>query len=81
MVVRSTWDYVPRRREYLAWADRVAGVTTLANPADVLRWNTDKRYLADLAAAGVPWSPRRSWLRVRVRRRCWRPCPTTVSSW
>lgn len=57
VVVRSTWDYVPRRREYLAWADRVAGVTTLANPADVLRWNTDKRYLADLAAAGVPVVP------------------------
>lgn len=57
VVIRSTWDYVPRRDEYLAWADRVAGVTTLANPAEVLRWNTDKRYLADLAAAGVAVVP------------------------
>ena len=29
----------------------------LVNPADVVRWNTDKRYLAELAAAGVPVVP------------------------
>lgn len=57
VVVRSTWDYVPRREEFLAWAERVAAVTTLANPPAVLRWNSDKHYLADLAAAGVPVAP------------------------
>jgi hypothetical protein len=54
VVVRSTWDYVHRRDEFLAWAD---AVPRLANPAAVLRWNTDKRYLAQLAAAGVPVVP------------------------
>ena len=54
VVVRSTWDYSPRRDEYLEWADRVAAVTRLANPADVLRWNTDKTYLRGLAEAGLP---------------------------
>ena len=53
-VVRSTWDYVPRREQFLDWA---ASVPRLANPADVLRWNTDKRYLRELAAAGVPVVP------------------------
>jgi len=53
-VVRSTWDYVPRCAEFLAWA---ASVPRLANPADVLAWNTDKRYLDELAAAGVPVVP------------------------
>ncbi|MFZ4517825.1 MAG: ATP-grasp domain-containing protein [Microthrixaceae bacterium] len=57
VVVRSTWDYVPRRHEFLAWAHAVEQVTELANPAAVLRWNTDKRYLADLAAASVPTAP------------------------
>jgi hypothetical protein len=57
VVVRSTWDYVPRRAEFLAWAERVEAVTALANPAEVLRWNTDKRYLADLAHLGVPVVP------------------------
>jgi hypothetical protein len=52
VVVRSTWDYAPRRDEFLAWAHRVEAVTRLHNPAAVLAWNTDKRYLAELAAAG-----------------------------
>ena len=29
----------------------------VANPADILDWNTDKRYLADLVRAGVPVIP------------------------
>jgi len=53
-VVRSCWDYVPRRREFLTWAD---GVPNLANPARVLWWNTEKRYLLDLQEAGVPILP------------------------
>jgi hypothetical protein len=57
VVVRSTWDYAPRREEFLAWARRVEAVTRLANPAAVLTWNTDKRYLRELAGAGVPVVP------------------------
>ena len=50
VVVRSTWDYQRRLDEFLAWA---AAVPVLLNPPAVLGWNTDKRYLADLASAGV----------------------------
>lgn len=57
VVVRSPWDYFRRRDEFLHWADHVAGTGRLANPADVLRWNTDKHYLADLAAAGLATTP------------------------
>ncbi|RLK12475.1 hypothetical protein DER29_5755 [Micromonospora sp. M71_S20] len=57
-VLRSPWDYVLRRDEFLAWASRVPA---LANPADVVRWNTDKRYLAELSAAGVRTVPT-SWV-------------------
>ncbi|MFF7854072.1 RimK family alpha-L-glutamate ligase [Streptomyces sp. NPDC007904] len=53
-VIRSTWDYSWRAAEFTAWAERCGAVTRLANPADVVRWNTDKRYLGDLAGAGVP---------------------------
>ncbi|WP_431996103.1 ATP-grasp domain-containing protein [Streptomyces fungicidicus] len=53
-VIRSTWDYSWRAAEFTAWAERCGALTRLANPADVVRWNTDKRYLADLAGAGVP---------------------------
>ncbi|MFE9018628.1 RimK family alpha-L-glutamate ligase [Streptomyces sp. NPDC007808] len=53
-VLRSTWDYSWRAAEFLAWARRCAEATRLANPAEVVRWNADKRYLGDLAGAGVP---------------------------
>lgn len=58
-VIRSTWDYSWRADEFLAWAHKCAAATRLANPAEVVRWNTDKRYLGDLAAAGVPVVPTR----------------------
>ncbi|NMR21104.1 RimK family alpha-L-glutamate ligase [Cellulomonas fimi] len=54
VVVRSTWDYTPRHEEFLAWA---SGVPRLANPAEVLAWNTDKSYLRDLEQAGLPVVP------------------------
>jgi glutathione synthase/RimK-type ligase-like ATP-grasp enzyme len=53
-VLRSTWDYAERVDEFLAWAGRVAGETRLFNSPEILRWNTDKHYLLDLARAGVP---------------------------
>jgi glutathione synthase/RimK-type ligase-like ATP-grasp enzyme len=58
-VIRSTWDYSGRVEEFVAWAEKCAAVTRLANPAEVVRWNTDKRYLGELAAAGVPTVPTR----------------------
>jgi O-ureido-D-serine cyclo-ligase len=56
-LLRSTWDYTERLTEFLAWADRTAALTPLVNPPDVIRWNTDKHYLGDLARAGVPVVP------------------------
>ncbi|MCX4880593.1 RimK family alpha-L-glutamate ligase [Streptomyces sp. NBC_00847] len=59
VVIRSTWDYSWRAGEFVEWAQKCAAVTRLANPAKIVRWNTDKRYLGDLAAAGVPVVPTR----------------------
>ncbi len=52
VVIRSTWDYASRREEFLRWCDWVG--PSLHNCADLVRWNSDKRYLADLAAVGIP---------------------------
>ena len=57
VVVRSTFDYSGRRDDFVAWADSLAG--RILNPAPVLRWNSDKRYLSDLSAAGLPVVPTR----------------------
>jgi hypothetical protein len=62
VVVRSTWDYAPRRDQFVAWA---RAVPRLLNPAEVISWNTDKRYLAQLPRAvpttfvrpGDSWDP------------------------
>jgi len=55
-VVRSPWDYPQRLDDFLGWARRPRRVL---NPLPVLEWNTDKRYLADLATAGLPVVPTR----------------------
>jgi hypothetical protein len=51
VILRATWDYTERLDDFLCWADRVPN---LLNAPDVVRWNTEKTYLQDLAAAGVP---------------------------
>jgi glutathione synthase/RimK-type ligase-like ATP-grasp enzyme len=54
VVVRSTWDYTLDRQAFVDWARQVP---RLANPGEVLAWNTDKTYLRDLAAVGLPVVP------------------------
>lgn len=54
VVLRETWDYADHREEFLTWARGVADVTVLANRVELLEWNTDKRYLDELAHAGIP---------------------------
>jgi hypothetical protein len=65
VILRATWDYIERLDDFLAWTTRVRN---LLNAPNVVAWNTDKRYLADLAAAGVPTIPSRFFTRgQRVR--------------
>lgn len=54
VVIRSCWDYIARREEFLAWVRSIPGVH---NPAAVMEWNTDKVYLLDLDRAGIPIIP------------------------
>ena len=56
VILRAAWDYTERLDEFLAWTSRVPN---LLNAPNVVAWNTDKRYLADLAVAGVPTVPSR----------------------
>ncbi|MFF7734739.1 RimK family alpha-L-glutamate ligase [Streptomyces sp. NPDC007984] len=58
-LIRSTWDYSWRAAEFTAWAERCGKATRLANPVGIVRWNADKRYLGQLAEAGVPTVPTR----------------------
>lgn len=58
-VFRATWDYSERYAEFSAWLVRAERQTRLCNPGSTVRWNAGKRYLADLAARGVPVVPSR----------------------
>ena len=57
VVVRSTWDYTDRPRDFRWWAQRVSQSSRLINPAQVLTWNIDKIYQRAMEAAGLPIVP------------------------
>jgi hypothetical protein len=51
VVIRSTWNYARRREAFLDWVDRIG--ERLHNAPPLIRWNSDKRYMGDLADAGL----------------------------
>lgn len=55
--IRTTWDYTKKLEAFLAWAERASAASRLLNPLEVVRWNTDKRYLRDLETDGIPIAP------------------------
>lgn len=54
------WGYHARFAAWHALLDRLeAEGATVANPVSVLRWNSDKKYLVELGARGIPTIPTR----------------------
>jgi glutathione synthase/RimK-type ligase-like ATP-grasp enzyme len=51
IILRSPWDYTTKPDAFLRWVDHVGA--RLWNPPEIVRWNLNKSYLADLAARGV----------------------------
>jgi glutathione synthase/RimK-type ligase-like ATP-grasp enzyme len=52
------WGYHLQYDRWLAFLERVeASAVPMINPPPLLRWNSDKAYLAELADAGVPTVP------------------------
>ena len=57
VVLRSPWDYAQHAEEFAAWLDRTGAATRVLNAPELVRWNMDKRYLAELEAAGITVIP------------------------
>ncbi len=57
VIVRTTWDWYHDPEKFRDWIARVAMRTKMLNPPTCLQWGLDKRFLLDLAAAGVPVVP------------------------
>jgi glutathione synthase/RimK-type ligase-like ATP-grasp enzyme len=55
VLMRSTWDYFKHYPAFRQWLDQLP-VPTINNKA-LLRWNSDKRYLLELAAQGIEIIP------------------------
>ncbi len=57
VVLRSTWDYHLHHSEFMAWLKSLASHSILKNSWELVQWNSDKRYLRDLAARGIDCVP------------------------
>ncbi len=62
VVIRTCWDYHLHPREFLIWigALEAANIPVINHP-DLIRWNTDKRYLIEYQQQGVT-IPETLWL-------------------
>ncbi|GAA4418289.1 hypothetical protein GCM10023187_51580 [Nibrella viscosa] len=57
-LLKAPWDYFEKIDQFYAWLDTLKQQhVPLLNPYDIVRWNSDKHYLRDIAAAGFPVTP------------------------
>ena len=58
VLIRTVWDYFQHYAAFRHWLDRLdrLGVPTI-NDSQLIRWNSDKRYLLELAERGVAVIP------------------------
>ena len=57
VLIRTTWDYVERRQEFLLTMRRISEQTRLLNPINIIEQNIQKTYLRELAQIGIPIAP------------------------
>ncbi len=55
VVLRSPWDYPEQHDRFLQWVAAIP--IPVHNPPALVSWNSNKSYLLDIAAAGVPTVP------------------------
>ncbi len=60
VLIRTIWDYFKRPAAFMSWLNRLdqRGIPTI-NDSRLLRWNSDKRYLLELARHHVAIIPTR----------------------
>jgi glutathione synthase/RimK-type ligase-like ATP-grasp enzyme len=58
IIIRSIWDYHLKYQKFLIWLETIKKLYIhVANPVNILKWNTNKNYLLDLANQGVKCIP------------------------
>lgn len=56
-IIGTTWDYWDQPDLFLSTLEKIESQTRLFNAAATVRWNSDKRYLKELAAKGARTIP------------------------
>ncbi|QNN40630.1 ATP-grasp domain-containing protein [Pedobacter roseus] len=57
-ILKSPWDYFDLIEDFYAWLDLLeAKKVKLLNPIEVVRWNSNKKYLQEIEAAGLKIIP------------------------
>ncbi len=57
VIIGTTWDYWDRSELFLDTLDQIESRTRLFNSASIVRWNSNKRYLKELASKGAKLIP------------------------
>jgi hypothetical protein len=57
-ILKSPWDYHEQIEDFHKWLDTLQMLNVrLLNPVEIIKWNSDKHYLADIAASGLKVIP------------------------
>jgi glutathione synthase/RimK-type ligase-like ATP-grasp enzyme len=57
VMIRTTWDYMPKTQKYLNVLESISQQTKLINPIETVKWNINKKYLLELCELGFPIIP------------------------
>lgn len=58
VIIKSPWDYFDKPQAWFQWLDKMKALgSKVLNPIDVLRWNSDKNYLLQMATEGFSIVP------------------------
>lgn len=58
ILIKSPWDYHEKISLFYAWLENIKSLgLKMLNPIDIIKWNSNKRYLDDIFKAGLPVIP------------------------
>ena len=52
--IRTVWDYVRHKHQFLNFLQQADKVSLLANSSEIIKWNLEKYYLKELKECGLP---------------------------
>lgn len=58
VLIKSPWDYYNHLIEFLNWLGQLEKLNVkVLNPVEIIKWNSHKKYLNDIAQMGLPVIP------------------------